>query len=440
LRILQITAGAGGMYCGSCLRDNALAAEMMARGHDLSLLPIYTPTRTDEPNVSGDQVFFGGISVYLQQHVPLLRRTPAIFDKIWDSAAVIRAFAGRGVSVDPKFLGELTVSTLRGEEGFQAKEVRKLVRFLKQQPPFEVIVLPMSLLIGLAPPLRRELARPIVCTLQGDDLFLEGLGEPYRSESLALIRQHAPAVDGFVATSEYYSDFMTGYLGLSREKVHTVPLGISLAGLDAAPRERSGPFTLGYFARIAPEKGLHLLVEAYRILRRERGLPPSRLEAAGYLGPEHKAYLAGIEAKVRDWGLEGEFRYHGTLERAEKIAFLRSIDVLSVPSPYAEPKGLYLLEAMACGVPVVSPRHGAFPEMLDRTGGGLLFEPNDPKHLADQVLALANDPTRAAALGRRGAEGVRRHYTVGRMAERALEVYEHVANPAARPVPVTAEA
>ncbi len=428
------------MYCGSCLRDNALAAELMARGHDVSLLPIYTPTRTDEPNVSGDQVFFGGISVYLQQHVPLLRRTPAIFDKIWDNAAVIRAFAGRGVSVDPKFLGELTVSTLRGEEGFQAKEVRKLVRFLKEQPPFEVIVLPMSLLIGLAPPLRRELARPIVCTLQGDDLFLEGLGEPYRSESLALIRRHAPAVDGFVATSEYYSDFMAGYLGLPREKIHTVPLGISMAGLEAAPRERSGPFTLGYFARIAPEKGLHLLVEAYRILRQERGLPPSRLEAAGYLGPEHKAYLAGIEGKVREWGLQGEFRYHGTLERAEKIAFLRSIDVLSVPSPYAEPKGLYLLEAMACGVPVVSPRHGAFPEMLDRTGGGLLFEPHDTSHLADQVLTLATDPARAVELGRRGAEGVRRHYTVDRMAERAVEVYAHVANPAGRRVPVLAEA
>jgi glycosyltransferase involved in cell wall biosynthesis len=161
---------------------------------------------------------------------------------------------------------------------------------------------------------------------------------------------------------------------------------------------------------------------------------------AGYLAAEHKAYLAGIEARVREWGLEAELRYHGSLERAEKIAFLRTIDVLSVPSPYAEPKGLYLLEAMACGVPVVAPRHGAFPEMLDRTGGGLLFEPNDPSSLAGRVLALADDQARAAELGRRGAAGVRRHYTVGRMAERALEVYEHVAHPAARPAPVMAEA
>ena len=440
MRILQITAGAGGMYCGSCLRDNALAAELLARGHDVSLLPIYTPTRTDEPNVSGDQVLFGGISVYLQQHVPLLRRTPAILDAIWDKAAVIRAFAGRAVSVDAKVLGEMTVSTLRGEEGFQAKEVRKLVRFLKRQAPYDVLVLPMSLLIGLAPPLRRELGRPIVCTLQGEDLFLEGLGEPFRSQSKELIRRHAPAVDGFVATSDYYSDFMAGYLGLPREKIHTVPIGISLAGLEATPRPRSGPFTIGYLARVAPEKGLNLLVEAYRILRRERDLPPSRLEVAGYLAPEHKPYLAGIEAKVREWGLESELHYHGEVDRAQKIAFLRSIDVLSVPSPYAEPKGLYVLEAMASGVPVVQPRHGSFPEMLARTGGGLLFAPHDVSDLAAQIHDLVRDPARAAELGRRGAEGVRRHYTVGRMAERTAEVYAHVANPSSRPVPVMAEA
>ena len=321
------------MYCGSCLRDNALAAELMARGHDVSLLPIYTPTRTDEPNVSGDQVLFGGISVYLQQHVPLLRRTPAILDKIWDNAAVIRALAGRAVSVDARVLGELTVSTLRGEQGFQAKEVRKLVRFLKPRPPYEVVVLPMSLLIGLAPSLKRELGRPIVCTLQGEDLFLEGLGEPFRAQSKELIRRHAPAVDGFVATSDYYSDFMAGYLGLPREKIHTVPLGVNLAGREAPPRERSGPFTIGYLARVAPEKGLDLLAAAYRILllqkdaRRHLTKPLSSLQIG--LLDEH----AQIEFVNRNdyWGGHGsgsdadarphEAEYHITGTRRDRKCY-----------------------------------------------------------------------------------------------------------------------
>jgi glycosyltransferase involved in cell wall biosynthesis len=423
VRLLQMTAGAGGMYCGSCLRDNALAAELMAAGHDVSLLPVYTPTRTDEANVSGEKVFFGGISVYLQQHVPLFRRTPAVLDFLWDIPAVIRAAAGRGVSVDPRALGELTVSTLRGEQGFQAKEVRKLVRYLEGLPAFDLVVLPVALLSGLAPPLKRALRRPIACTLQGDDLFLEGLGPSHREQSKALIRAHDAHVDGYVATSESYAAFMAGYLGLAREKIHTVPIGISLEGHDAAPRPRLDPFTIGYFARVAPEKGLHVLAEAYVVLRRELGLPPSRLRAAGYLPPEHRGYLHGVEETLRAAGLREEFEYAGEVDRAGKIAFLRGIDVLSVPSPYVEPKGLYLLEAMANAVPWVQPRHGAFVEMEARTKGGLLFEPGDPRDLARHLLALFHDPARAAALARCGAEGVRAHYTAARMAERAADVY-----------------
>lgn len=426
MRLLQITAGAGGMYCGSCLLDNALAAELMARGHDVLLLPVYTPTRTDEANVSDGRVFFGGISVYLEQHVPLLRRTPAFLDRLWDAPAVIRAATGRGVSVEPAALGELTVSTLQGEAGHQAKEFRKLVRHLAALPPFDLAILPNALLSSLAPTLRRELGRPVVCSLSGEDLFLDGLGTTHRLQAKQLIRRHAAAVDAFVATSDYYADFMADYLGLERSRVHTVPIGVSLAGHEASAEPPQGPFAVGYFARVAPEKGLHLLAEAYRVLRRERGLGAARLEAAGYLAPEHRGYLDGIEARLREWGLADEFRYHGTLDRPAKIAFLRGLDALSVPSPYAEPKGLYVLEALANGVPCVQPRHGAFPELLARTGGGVLFEPNDPHDLAARLHELAADRAASRALGRRGGEGVRRQHSIARMAERALEVYAGV--------------
>ncbi len=429
MRILAITAGAGEMYCGSCLRDNALAAEMIARGHDVSLLPIYTPTVTDEPNVSDDRVFFGGVSVYLQQHVPLFRKTPWMLDRIWDSAPVIRALAGRSVSVNPKMLGELTVSMLKGEDGFQSKEVLKLLHFLEAQPAYDIVVLPNTLLIGLAGPLRRRLGRPVGCTLQGEDLFLENLIEPYRSESLALIRRQVASVDAFFSVSDYYASFMSQYLGLPRERVHTIPLGVNLEGRapDPAPRPAERPFTVGYFARVAPEKGLHLLAEAYRLLRGMGG--EARLEVAGYLAPEHQGYLDGIRRQIEAWGFAGEFHYRGVLGRAGKLAFFRSVDVLSVPSPYVEPKGLYLLEAMASGLPVVQPRHGAFPEMIANTGGGLLVEPGNAAAFAEALRRL-RDPALAADLGRRGAEGVRRHYTADRMAERALAVYRAVAHPA----------
>jgi glycosyltransferase involved in cell wall biosynthesis len=411
------------MYCGSCLRDNAVAAELLARGHDVVLLPVYTPTRTDEENVSESRVFFSGISVYLEQHVPLFRKTPAILDFIWDTPAVIRLATGRGVSVDPELLGDMTVSMLRGEQGHQAKEFRKLIGHLRQQQPFDVVMLPNSLLVSLAPPLVRELGRPVVCTLSGEDLFLEGLPTPYKKEAKALIAEHAPSVSRFVATSDYYADFMATYLDLPRLKIATVPIGIRFDGLEPpASRDASRPFTIGYLARIAPEKGLHLLASAYIRLRRELGLPPSRLEAAGYLAPEHRTYLDGVTKALAAVGLESEFRCHGTVDRARKLEFLRGLDVLSVPSPYAEPKGFYLLEALATGVPVVQPKHGAFPELLETTRGGLLFKPGDARDLAERLLELHGDPARRAELGRRGAEAVRRHHSAARMAERTLEV------------------
>ena len=435
MRLLSITAGAGAMYCGSCLRDNALAAELMQRGHDVSLLPIYTPTRTDEPNVSEHRVFFGGISVYLQQHMPLFRRTPAILDKLFDSPALLRAVSGGAMaSVDPRFLGEMTVSMLRGEDGHQKKEIDKLLAWLVAQPPFDVVVLPNSLLIGLAPPLARALGRPVVCTLQGEDLFLESLPAADRAESLRLIAAHAGAVSRFVAVSDFYADEMTRYLGLPASRVRTVPLGIHAGDAMPAAWGAERPYTVGYFARIAPEKGLHVLAGAYVRMRRSGAVPEARLEAAGYLAPEHRAYLEKVEADLDAAGLRSEFRYRGTLDRVEKMAFLRSVDVVSVPTPYAEPKGLSVLEALGCGVPVVQPDHGAFPEIVARTAGGVLFPAGDAGALAEELRALHADPARRRALGMRGARGVREEYSAARMAERALAVYEEAiaeARPAA---------
>ena len=108
MKIVYITAGAASMYCGSCLRDNALAAELMSRGHDVTLVPVYTPTLTDEENVSEHRVFFGGISVYLEQHSALFRNTPWIVDKLWDSELALKLAARRSIPVNPRLLGEMT--------------------------------------------------------------------------------------------------------------------------------------------------------------------------------------------------------------------------------------------------------------------------------------------------------------------------------------------
>ena len=241
MKILSVTAGAAGMYCGSCYRDNSLAVELLARGHDVTLLPLYTPTTTDENNVSRDRVLFGGISVYLQQHVSLFRKTPRFLDRLWDSPAVIRTVAGRSISTDPRMLGDLTVSMLEGDRGVLRKEFDKLLDWLAAEPVPDVVNLPNSLLIGLAKPIRDALKRPVCCTLQGEDLFLEGLIEPYRQKAIDLIRRQVPDVDLFIPVSEYYVPVMSRLLNIPTDRMSVVPLGINLKGYERRrPGEKTG--------------------------------------------------------------------------------------------------------------------------------------------------------------------------------------------------------
>ena len=412
------------MYCGSCLRDNTLAMALKEAGHDILLIHVYTPTRTDEPSVGLDRVFLGGINVFLQEHVPFLRKIPKRLDRFLDSARLLKLATRRGVSVDPARLGRLTVSMLRGTNGSQRKEILELVRFLEEVSP-EIVSLPNSLLIALAPAIKTALNVPVCCTLQGEDIFLEGLGDPHRQDAIGLIREHAASVDAFVAVSRFGADQMAGYLGIDRSRVHVVPLGIRFDGYSRANLDAE-PFTIGYLARVAPEKGLYVLCEAYRRLRLRPGLPPSRLRAAGYLTPEHKGYLAGIRKTMASWGLSAHFQYQGELGREEKLAFLRTANVFSVPATKADQKGLFLLEAMATGIPVVQPRRGAFIEIVESTGGGILVEPDSPDALAEGILDLWRDSEKRKNLGSAAFEGVRAHYNAARMLDATLEVYRRL--------------
>jgi len=426
VKITYITAGAGGMYCGSCIRDNALAAALSRRGHDVTLLPLYTPTRTDEENVSQRRVFFGGISVYLEQYVSLFRKTPWLLDRLWESAWLLRAVSGRAVQTSPTRLGALTVSVLEGSHGHQRKELDKLVHWLRDQPRPDVIDISNSLLIAIAEPLKAALGCPINCTLQGENIFMEGLLEPYRSRAKELIQSHMAHVDSFVAVSDYYAGCMTRYLGIPGAKMHVVPLGVNVERFPPRLDSTNGPVTIGYLGRVAPEKGLHLLCDAYRDLRERGVLQNCRIELAGYLGPEHAAYWRSIERDVKGWGLEAEIRYRGELDLDQKVAFLRALDLFVVPAVYDDPKGMSLIEAMACGVPVVAPRRGSYTELVERTGGGVLIEPERLDVLETTLEQLVADRPRLAELGRRAASSIRERYSASEMATRALGVYERL--------------
>jgi glycosyltransferase involved in cell wall biosynthesis len=434
MRIAYITAGAADMYCGSCMRDNTLAAALQTLGHDCILVPTYTPIRTDEPDVSERRVFFGGISIYLAQKLRVFRHMPDFLDRLLSGRGLLRWVSRRfGMKTRPEDLGDLTLSMLRGKHGRQKQELDTLVTWLKEHARPDVICLTNALLSGVVPELKHRLGVPIVVTLQGDDIFLDWLPAEHRSQAIALISENCRQVDGFIATCRYYADFMSGYLGLPRERIHVVYPGIKLDGFStsSAPdvaTKRTKPLKIGYLARICPEKGLHLLIEAFGLLQAMPDVPPCWLVAAGYLTDRDRPYLLDLQ-HTATIAIEGDewadaFSYAGELDHAGKVSFLQSLDVLSVPTTYHEPKGLYVLEAWAAGVPVVQPRHGSFPELIEKTGGGLLVEPENPQALADGLKVLLTNADRRRQLGEMGRRGVQEHFTAEEMAKNTLAVFE----------------
>lgn len=415
MHLALITAGGAGMFCGSCMHDNTLARALMAAGHRVTLIPLYTPIRVDELDVSEHRVFLGGVNVYLAGTWPWWSKIPRVLRSWLDSPAILRQVSRFAVSSNAKDLGALTVALLRGDHGPHRAAIDEFVEFVGDELKPDVVVLSNALLGGVVPSLKRRFPGPVWSLLQGDDIFLDDLVEPYRQQAFAEMYQIVSQFDGFLVHSEYYRRFMAGYLRFPAEKARVVPLGIDFTGHDGAPRaEASDPFTIGYFARICPEKGLHNLIAAFRLLHGR--YPQTRLRAAGYLGARDHAWFESLKESARDLG--DAFEYRGSpADHAGKVEFLKSIDVLSVPTTYHEPKGLYVLEALANGVPVVQPRHGSFPELVESTGGGLLVAPDDAGALAAGLEHLVREPDLRFELAQSGRSRVRDLFSMQRMAE-----------------------
>jgi glycosyltransferase involved in cell wall biosynthesis len=431
-RIVYLTAGAAGMICGSCLRDNSLVAEMLKIGGDVTLIPTYTPVKTDGRDVSLNQIFFGGINVYLQERSGFFRKLPRFLDRWLDRPTLIRRVASGSIETDAKFLGSMTVSMLKGERGNLKKEVDRLIDWLDREPRPDVIVLSNLLIGGIVPAIRRRLGVPVIVTLQGDDLFLDGLIEPFRSQAIELLEEIGRDVAAFITFSRYYADLMSTMLKLDRSRFYLLPLGGF--GIDLfeqgerrlARSSNASPTTIGYLARIAPEKGLHLLAEAFVKLKSKPEHRDLKLIAAGWIGGAGHAYLEDVKTKLQSAGYLSSFDYRGEVDRQGKLDLLNEADVFCVPTVYRDPKGLFAVEAMAAGLPVVLPAHGAFPELLESTGGGLPFRPLDVDDLADQLGRLLSDSALRAEFVARSRSAIATHQSGAEAARRTIELAQEV--------------
>ena len=426
MTIVQITPGAGGMYCGNCFRDNALVAALRQQGHAVLMVPLYLPMTLDEEDQSaGTPIFFSGINVYLEQKSALFRHAPGWLHHLLESPALLKWAAGRAARTRAEEVGDLTISMLRGEAGNQARELDELIAWLQQKPHPDVICLSNALLVGLVRKLKQELRSPVVCMLQGEDYFLDSLPQPQRDEAWKTLAERAAEADLFIAPSRYFGGLMTKRLGLPTDRVRVVFNGINLEGYSTVTnyelRVRSSP-VLGYFARMCPEKGLDRLVDAYILLKRRERTKHLKLRVGGGCGPSEEPFVNALRERLKTNGVLHDVEFHPNLDRQAKLEFLRSLSVLCVPALYSEAFGLYVVEALASGVPVVQPRAASFPELIEATGGGVLYEPGDVKALADAVEGLLADPENLRALGEAGRKAVWKDFSAERMAENIVRV------------------
>jgi glycosyltransferase involved in cell wall biosynthesis len=222
---------------------------------------------------------------------------------------------------------------------------------------------------------------------------------------------------------------MSEYFSIDPSKIHVTPLGLDVNDFigflgERAPGNPDNIETIGYMARLAKEKGLHHLVDAFIKLKRQPGTEHIKLKIAGWLSPENEGYANEQWRKLDENQLTSEYDYLGSIDRSDKLEFFRSIDVLSVPTEFQEPKGLYALEALAAGVPLVLPAHGAFPELIEQTQGGVLFEPGNTDELSQKLIEILRDLRFRTELATQGQKFVHDQRNADTMARATSELIE----------------
>jgi glycosyltransferase involved in cell wall biosynthesis len=277
------------------------------------------------------------------------------------------------------------------------------------------------LLAGFSTEMKRRLHAPVVLFFQGEDSFIDGLPEPYRTDCWSVLTEKLPAADLLIAPSRYYADFMCKRLHLPAGTIEVVPNGISLEGYSPAGAAPAKP-AIGYLARMSRDKGVELLVSAFLILARELGDNTTRLKIAGTATAADQKLIDQLKERIKAAGLSSRVEWSPNLTRDEKIAFLRDLTLFSVPAMYEEAFGLYVIEAMASGVPVVQPDSAAFTEIIAATGGGVCVPPGDARALAVGWQELLMDPARRAGLGQAGRLSVEKQFSARKMAEQFSHV------------------
>ena len=430
MKIVYLITGSGGsFYCGNCYRDMLyIKAIRKVPGISVSAIPLYLPPDSSDIDTDFDKhVFFGAISLYLREKVSFLRKMPAFLDKILDAAPMLKLAARQAGTTRTEGLENLTLNMINGDNQTRENEVGRLVKYLVKDSKPDAIHLSNALIIGLASQLKKRLNIKIICSLQNEDDWIDEMVEPYRSKAWKMIAKETHHVDAFISPSQYYKDMFIRKTGVNGDNIYVVPSGIETPALSDSEDVPHSP-SVGYFCRVSYANGFDKLVDAFITIKNQNLIPGLTLHVCGGFTGDDKPFIRDQIKKIKDNGYKSSVRIYPEFHGNSKQEFFRNIDVMSVPVRKYDAYGLYILEANAAGVPAVQPATGAFPEILNKTEGGVVFSPDNPETLASELIKILNDSDLRKKLGETGKTNVRKELTLEKMSVGLSEVYMHAIN------------
>jgi glycosyltransferase involved in cell wall biosynthesis len=425
MKIIYLITGSGGsFYCGNCYRDMIyLRAIRKAQGVTATAIPLYLPPDGNTVESGLDKnVFFGAISMYLREKVPFLKNMPVFMDRLVDSRPMLKMAARRAGTTNPEGLEDMTLNMIKGENAFPEKELKRLIDYILRDGKPDIIHLSNALIIGLARQIKRKINVKIVCSLLNEDDWIDEMAEPYQTGAWNLISKEAKNVDAFLTPSNYYKNLFISKTGIPGDNFHVIPLGFDPGDLTTIEKRNNWP-AIGYFSRINSQNGIDKLVDAFIELKKNNKLPGLTLHISGGYTGDDRPFIAEQIRKIKSRGLKNTVRFYPEFHGNSKNEFFSNIDLLSVPVRKHDGYGLYILEANSAGVPVVQPATGAFPEIIEKTGGGITYSPDNVAELSEAIWKLLKEKDQLALLGDIGQKKVIAEFSLEKMSEGLSKVY-----------------